>query len=432
MKQSELLAWAADYERGIMRKFLTALLLITVILVPGIALASGYAVWEMGARSSAMGGTMTAHPVDASAMFYNPAGLTSYCGDRLTFGLTGIKPYTEFAGVDPHPGAGVSERLVKSLFILPNVYYSHRLSKSLAMGIGFCTPYGLAVEWENPESFSGRNIATLTDLKTYFFTPSLAWRPSEIFSLGAGLNIVKSTVELRQGLVEDIPNPTDVGTATITGNSDMAYGLNLGLLLQPNPRVSLGLNYKSRIDLNFSGDADFTPYAGYESVLPADGPAETAMPLPALYSAGLSAYLGPKLRAEFNYNYILWSSFETLKLSFLDTPEVDKTIEENYEDQKQFRIGLEYEYCEFLQLRAGWLRDISPQPDASTGPVLPDANRTGYSVGTGYRLSPNLSLDSYALFLFLDDRQVRDNYDGFNGDYHSFTYLFGFGLNYLF
>ncbi len=417
-----------------MRQSLKALLLIAVILSPATALGSGYAVWEMGTRSSALGGTMTAHPVDASAIFYNPAGLTSYCGDQFVLNVTGIKPYTEFAGIDPHPGYGVSERLADALFILPQAYYSHRFSKTLAAGIGFYTPYGLAVEWENPETFSGRDIATFTDLKTFFFTPTLAWKPHKMFSLGAGLNIVKGHVELNQALVEVFPNHTDVGTAVIEGSSDWSYGFNAGLLLKAHEKVTLGLNYKSKIDLTFDGDADFTAYEGYESVLPVDGPAETALPLPALYSVGLSTYLTEKFRAEFNYNFIFWSEFETLDLIFYPgtDEEFSRIINEDYEDQKQFRLGFEYTYSEEMQLRAGWVRDYSPQPSKTTGPVLPDSDRTGYSLGSGHKVKDNLHLDTYLLLLFLDDREIRDSQDGYNGDYHSFTYLFGLGLTYHF
>jgi long-chain fatty acid transport protein len=414
-----------------MRQSLKALLLIAVLLIPGTVLGSGYAVWEMGTRSSALGGTMTAHPVDASAIFYNPAGLTSYAGNQLVFNVTGIKPYTEFAGTYPY---GKSERLADALFILPQMYYSHRVSKSLALGVGFYTPYGLAVEWENPETFSGRDIATFTDLKTYFLTPTLSWKPSCMFSVGAGLNVVKGEVHLEQAIVEKLPNPIDFGTAVITGSSDWSYGFNLGLLVKPHEKITLGLNYKSKIDLTFNGDADFTPFTGYEAVLPVDGPAATALPLPALYSVGLSANLTEKLRAEFNYNFVYWSEFEELELIFYpDTPvEFSSIIPENYEDSKQLRLGLEYTHCDKTQLRAGWVRDTSPQPSATTGPVLPDSDRTGYSFGSGHKIKDNIHLDTYMLLLFLDDREIRDNHDDFNGDYHSFTFLFGLGLTYNF
>jgi len=415
-----------------MRKSLKVLLLIAMLLSPATVWASGYAVWEMGTRSSALGGTMTAHPADASAVFYNPAGLTCGNGNQLVVNVTGIMPYTEFSGIDPNPGYGVTERLADALFILPQVYYSRQLGGNLAVGMGFFTPYGLAVEWEDPETFTGRNIATFTDLKTYFFTPTVAWAPHPMFSLGAGLSIVKGSVELKQGIVENIPNPTDVGTVDISGGSDLAYGFDVGILVKPHEKVSLGFNYKSKIDLEFSGDADFVAYEGYEAVLPSDGDAETAMPLPALYSAGLSGMITDKLRAEFDYNFIFWSEFETLELNFLDTPEVNKTIHEDYEDEKQLRLGLEYDYSEALDLRAGWVRDYSPQPTKTTGPVLPDSDRTGYSMGFGYEVKPGLVVDAYGLLLFLDDREVRDSQDGYNGDYHSYTTLFGLGLTYNF
>ncbi|MDP6669543.1 MAG: outer membrane protein transport protein [Candidatus Krumholzibacteria bacterium] len=386
----------------------------------------------MGTKSSALGGTMTASADDPTAIFFNPAGLAGLEGSNFSLDLTGISPKTEFSGVAPNPGFGVTERLADHFFLLPQAYYSRSLGKDLAFGLGFYTPYGLAVEWENPESFSGRSISTFTDLKTYFFSPTLAWKLTDALSLGAGVNLVKGSVHLEQGLVENIPNATDVGTATITGSSDLSYGFNFGLLYDYCENIQLGFNYKSEIQLDFTGEADFTAYPGFEGVLPVDGGAETAIPLPALYSLGISSQLRPDLRFEFNYNRVFWSAFESLNLVFPDSPENNKLLPEDYEDSSQYRFGLAYQYNRCLELRAGFARDFSPQPSASCGPVLPDSDRTVWSLGYGYHFGKNLDLDFYNLMVFADEREVRDNHDGFNGNYRTFSNLLGIGLSYHF
>ena len=213
-----------------MNKFLKTSLALSLLVLPAAAWGAGFAIWEMGTQSSAMGGTMTAWPDDPTAIFYNPAGLASLGSDQLAINVSGIKVNTEFSGVAPNPGYGVQERLADAFHIVPQIYYSKALRKDLALGIGVCSPYGLAVEWDDPETYSGRAIATYTDLKTYFVMPTIAWKPSCKFMVGAGVNIVKGSVTLEQTIVQGLPNPVDAGTVSIEGSSDLTYSFNLGLL----------------------------------------------------------------------------------------------------------------------------------------------------------------------------------------------------------
>ena len=48
---------------------------LAVLLIAGSAWAGGFNIYEMGARATALGGAFTATADDASALFYNPAGL---------------------------------------------------------------------------------------------------------------------------------------------------------------------------------------------------------------------------------------------------------------------------------------------------------------------------------------------------------------------
>lgn len=415
-------------KRNASRFMLTALLLALATA----AQAAGYAVWEMGTKSSAMGGVLTASADDPTAIFFNPAGMARLDGCQATLDLTVINPYTEFSGVGPNPGFGVTERLDDPIFFLPQVFFTHQVNSEWAFGFGFYTPYGLAVEWANAESFSGRNVATKTDLKTFFLSPTVAFNPTDEVSVGFGLNLVKAKVELNQNLFENLPDYTEVGKAELTGDSDWAMSFNAGLMMDVGEATTLGFSYKSQTDLSFSGDANFIALADiYETGLPVDGPMETELPLPSLFSVGIASQVSEKLMLEFNLNRIQWSAFESLELKFANSPEKNKTLREDYVNTTQYRFGAEYQYSPILALRGGFVLDESPQPDGSMGPVLPDADRIGVSIGAGYEMG-DMTLDIYNLFLFMEDRQIRTNWDNFNGDYSTYTNLIGFGLTYRF
>ena len=413
-----------------MKSRATTLFAVGLLFVGSTAFAAGYAVWEMGTRSSALGGVMTATANDPTAIFYNPAGLARLGGMQMTVDLTVINPNTEFSGVAPDPGYGVTEALEISTFYLPQAYFTRKINEDIGVGLGFYTPYGLAVEWQDKGLFSGRRIAYRTDLKTYFITPTAAWSPDEKLSVGLGINVVFASVDLDRFVVRNVPNPVDFGIAEISGTSDAAFGINAGVLYDVTETTTLGLSYKSKIDLDVTGDADFTAFVA-NAPLPADGPVETSLPLPSLFSIGIATQINERLLFEFNFNRIEWSAFDELQLAFPESPSANETIAEDYENSNQYRFGLEYMYRDDLDLRCGYVRDISPQPTSSTGPVLPDSDRNGFSIGAGWHRD-QVTVDFYNLFLFLDDREVRDNSDGYNGDYRTYTTLTGLGLTYHF
>ena len=65
-------------------------------------------------------------------------------------------------------------------------------------------------------------------------------------------------------------------------------------------------------------------------------------------------------------------------------------------------------------LRCGLLFDKNPVPDDTFDSQLPDANRVGVSVGTGYSFG-NIRLDLGYLFLRFTDRE-KNNAVGFDTD----------------
>src|SRR3954447_20179585 len=56
---------------------------IALALWPGVALAGGFFVPEIGGRAVGMAGAMTAEAADPSTIFHNPAGLTALPGVQV-------------------------------------------------------------------------------------------------------------------------------------------------------------------------------------------------------------------------------------------------------------------------------------------------------------------------------------------------------------
>jgi long-chain fatty acid transport protein len=68
---------------------------VWLIMTPASGLGSGFALYEAGARGSALAGAVVARADDLSAIFYNPAGLVQLPGFQVMGGFSFIVPRAE-------------------------------------------------------------------------------------------------------------------------------------------------------------------------------------------------------------------------------------------------------------------------------------------------------------------------------------------------
>ena len=91
----------------VLRHFTLGAALLVLLLAPTFALAGGFNIYEMGARATALGGAFTATADDASAIFYNPAGLAWLEeGWSVSANVSLISPTSKFTRAE-----GVTENL---------------------------------------------------------------------------------------------------------------------------------------------------------------------------------------------------------------------------------------------------------------------------------------------------------------------------------
>ncbi len=399
-----------------------------------VSFASGFQLNEHGARAMGQGGAFAARANDLSAMYFNPAGLAYQQGFGAYVGGTMILPKTSFTSP-----AGKLTDMVSQTFLIPSVYLGYGMDNGLSFGVGFYAPFGLGTEW--PAAWDGRFVAGKTDLQNLALNPTIAYKVSEEFMIGAGMSITFSSVKMEYDLAT-LPGAPP-GHINLHDASGTGVSFNVGAIYKPLPEMSLGASYRHSTTVDYEGTADFTNMGTLASFFPG-GTGKTTIKAPGQFFVGLAYDLTKDFTLEADYQWIGWSSYDTLGVVLPDGPAAPPALggkplqkasksAKNWGDAYMLRLGGEYRVDD-LTLRLGFIYDNSGQPNLTVEPLLPDANRVEGTVGIGYRLTESWSVDvAYQLIMF-SDRTVTGPTTGdlnkFPGTYKSSANLFGLSLGY--
>lgn len=407
-----------------------------VLLCPAGARGQGFGIYEHSACVMAQGAAGVAAPCDdGSAIHINPAGIVGREGITLSGGGMLVFGTGRFIG-----DTGARTSLDNGAQPIPYGYFVYGLSPRLAAGIGVYVPYGLGVKW--PIDFAGRFVSYDSRLATFYIQPTAAYALNDRISVGGGLTIAVSTVELNRredlaavplgasGLTFGalIDPETDFADTNLSASGATGIGVNLGALFTVNDRVRVGTQYLSPITLDYEGDATFTPTGGpfrvtkpnplglpvgapidplvqqVLAVLPTQ-PATTELEMPAQFVIGVSVRATPALTVVADYHWVGWSVFDAVTLDFENPSTPDERLVQDYDNTSALRFGGEYALRPALRLRAGYAYTQGAAPDTTVTPLLPEARRNHITSGVGWQLRPNFSLDvAYQIVLHQDRR----------------------------
>ncbi len=414
-----------------MLKKLTVFLFMLVLSVTQVT-ASGFSIYEQGAKATAMGGAFIARANDVSGVFYNPAGITGLSGLHVGLGTTIIIPKFAFQGpnnIDPNLYTKANDQIFP-----PSTFYATmQVNEDLSIGFGFYSLFGLGSDW--PTDWVGRQLATQSSVQTFYLNPVAAYKIMDGLSVAAGVSMVIGEVSLGKSVYY---GPRNVFGESKLEASATGLGLNFGLQYKPNDALSLGVVYRPNTLLAFKdGDATFEFPTTGDAVVDAEiatlfpntkGSAD--LELPDMFGVGIAYEITDQLSAEFDWMQLGWSSYDELVVKFDDpvAGNSETVSEKKYQDAYSLRLGLEYRMNDALALRLGYVRDNTAIPDERVEPSLPEGDRNLFSVGFGYKLNKRLTVDGFYMFLSQADRTITNSVDGFNGTYTGVGNLFGLNL----
>ncbi|MCF6270814.1 MAG: outer membrane protein transport protein [Melioribacteraceae bacterium] len=406
------------------------LFLIISLIVTTQVFASGFQINDQGARGMAMASAGAALAFDASTLFYNPAGLSQLSGTQIMFGTTLVKPSSSFRGVSPEIDEVSKE---PALFTPINLYVSHQLNDDWAIGFGVNNQFGLGSEWD--ENWIGRYLTIKTQLTTFYLTGGASYKFSDKLSVGLSASYVIGSVEI---LRKSRLDPFDADATIDLSGTGNSFAYALGLLYKPSDLISIGLNFRSTTKIEFSGSADITAPSALKSLLPS-GNITAPITLPLNATIGLALTPSDEWTITSAFQYVGWSSYDKMEVTFTDSdPDYVSTSLRNSEDSWIARLGAEYSMSSDLDLRGGLFYDKNPAQDEWLEPSLGDADRSGITLGVGYKVSSNITIDLAYMFVRFVERTITNSkvdytsgVAGFNGTYNSTANLLGINFTYL-
>jgi long-chain fatty acid transport protein len=402
---------------------------IAILSLPLLMHSQGFQVNLQGQAQQAMGGAGTGFIQDGSAVFFNPGGVSFLSENSISAGATATIANSVFLDADNHTlNRTISP--VSTPFTAYGVYGAKDGPlKNLKFGMGVYTPFGSVVTWEN--AWTGRFALTSMKLLSIFYQPTLSYKICDKLGIGAGLVIGTGNVEVKQDLPVIDANG-NYGKADLTGAAT-GYGYNLGILYKPCSKFSIGLDYRSQVNMKVSdGTATFTVPPSLTSDFPS-GPFSSSIALPSVLSLGLSDSLSAKLVLALDINYIGWKCYDTLRFNYNTTTAnlQDTKLPRDYKNTFAFRLGAQYKVSEKIIARIGVSVELTPVPSGYVTPELPDANRVNYAAGIAYKFSRRLIAE--ASYTFENFQRTDDNIAlQLNGTYKTYLSAPGLSLTYKF
>lgn len=378
-------------------KLLAGTLGVAAVLAAQSAFGAGFGIYEGSARGNALATEVTADPASPSVLYNNAAGMTALEGTQVEAGVTLIRPSQTVTTLTP---AGAVENEADSKWWAPpNAYVTHQFNDKVWTGLGVFSRYGLGVEYDS--IWAGRYDCQKATIQSIDVNPSVAFKALDNLSLAAGLRAEWFEFELNKALPTGTPFVDPDLQFHMKGDS-WGIGYNLGAYYKATDWLAFGLAYDSEIEQEVEGTYD----VNHPLLSGGDGSGDITTP--GIVRFGTSVKATDKLTLNAGIIYTMWSSYEELAIDFdpaLLGQVPSSTTEKDWDDAFRYQIGAEYALTEAWALRAGYIFDETPDPDAHVDYIVPGNDRHLVSLGVGYK-SGNLFCDLSYTYLMIKDRDI--------------------------
>lgn len=346
---------------------------------------------------------------DPSSMFINPATLTQFSHFTTSTNLFGIFPYAKLSGIGntaaPPFNAIPSGDIGQDAFSTAS-YYIVPLSRSVVMGLSINSPFGFTTSPNTP--WGGQNVSETTTLRSYMFTPSIAYKFSETLSFGFGIQAQFAKTRL---MSNGAPPPVAVGPLLGLKGEGWGFGVTAGLTWQPWAGTSIGLGYRSRINQEIDGrfvGFEATPLA--PALLAFGNRAQGFLQLPDRVNLSIRHAVNPQWDV---LGSVEWQGWSRIGTSRINAPILAvgafplRSLPFEYKDGWFFSTGVEYKYSPNLTLRGGLAYEISPVSDRVRSTRLTDNDRLWTSIGMSYKWSERFTINASYSHVFVANTPIN-------------------------
>ena len=393
-----------------------------------VAFGSGFALYEPSVVSHAMGGALVGKAMDASANFNNPATLTDLTNIWVTAGFVTEHPRAKVRAFNNGKCLG-DVNTDAGLFWLPHFQLAVPLPHGFSFGLAGDAEYGLGTDYG--ESAPTAWNCTETTVQGYVVNPNLAYKITDKWSVGAGL----------RWLYFDFEQYKDFGLMSyhLYGNNRFeSFGWQAGTKYDILDNLSVGLVYKSPIDVNVRGETDANarmPQAMGTAAAMTDG-ADAGLTLPQSITAGINWDVVKTWHLGFATSWSQWSEFDTL---IFNVKPQRNDVYLDWNDTWRASLGSAWDFYEDWTWMISYVFDMDCcLNEDQSSMMLPPAHRNILATGFVWNCWQNLDLAVSYSCIFTDGGSMDtvDQTTG-TGRWHmetcrGFCHAVGFSVTYRF
>lgn len=355
--------------------------------------ASGYEFFGTGIRALSMGGAFMAKADDATATYWNPAGLAQLKGKGIDIDLENdIINYYDKSSMRNVSLAELSA-MRNDVFIRhlptepnrfretkPNVFFvmadlaGYYQWKGYTLGGAFYVPNGQFIDWKDTIVDSAGEIIRAKFYNRFLLAVTNLSIAREVFPgvlLGGGVNFAIGSfrLDINKYLVGSKLQDYAFGIDA----DGLGYGLEgvFGLLLKPADWFSMGAVYRTGANMNVNGHLHTlqTPVPAIPAGFDAASDFKQDFPLPPTWGIGIALKPVPKLTFTIDAQGTDWTVMKTeidyhnQRVGF-PLPNINQKLHWNI--SWRYRAGLEYRLNDRWAFTAGYMYDENAIPDTAS------------------------------------------------------------------
>jgi long-chain fatty acid transport protein len=378
------------------RRCLLALGLV-YLLCPSLGHAQALRFQPQGAAATGQGNAFIAQADDASAIHYNPAGLSQANGVQVVTGTNLVGGSIKFnspTGTDTRGdfGGSVAFPPPSYFYLSANLGYLglNRLS-NVTVGLGLTSPFGLNTRYPVDGPFN--TVVTSAALPLLDIKPTIAYKINDQLAIGVNADIYTFASFLGQGHAEQ----RQVGSGALAGASlefngnGTGAGAAFSVLYTPlrnsdgKPIASVGLVYRTQAVLPLSGSFLVN------GAKVAD--ASTNLVLPQIFAGGIAIWpvrtSEREWKLELDVEYVEWKSNRNLDIQLSTGVVVPQP--QQWKNVPVVAVGTEYKWLDpawlpqwDVAVRSGYTHTENPVPDLTFNPGIISLSSNTLSLGAGF------------------------------------------------
>ncbi|MFO1476138.1 MAG: outer membrane protein transport protein [Verrucomicrobiota bacterium] len=399
------------------------------------ALAGGIMLYEIATPDVGLASAgYAARAQDASTLFKNPAGMSQLPGSQLQAGaqLTyGNVKFTPDSSTSPFLGNNDGGNAIGALPAM-SLFFTHQLSDKFAVGFGTFSYFGLMENYNS--DWVGRYYMQKSSLVGMTLMPAASYKPTDWLSIGAGLNAMYGYLESEVAVRTLAP---DDGQLKLKDHT-WGFGGNAGILVTPVEGTRIGLTYLSRVKLDFNATPSYSNLGALGGLPIFSNPSALNLGMTVPQSVMLGAWqaLGTNWAVMADVGWQNWNEFGKVDVGVDSASPSSLTANLNYQDTWHGAAGVQFKASEAWQFMGGVAYDSSAVSDQDRTLSLPMGKAYRFGIGTQWRCSKSVAIDTAYEFLWAGDMPVTQDSayrghvsGGFDNSWFSF---FTVGINWLF